>query len=174
MKFKLLAVALVGCWLGVSAQSFTEWKDPNVNAVNRAPMRAQPFAYKTGEKAAKCGCLKHSSNYLSLNGKWKFNWVNDADQRPVDFWSKSFNDKGWGTMPVPGMWELNGYGDPQYVNTGYPLAQRFREQSAAGSRQEQQCRHLPPRVQGARRLEGQGYIRAFRLGDLLRLPVGQR
>lgn len=125
MKLKLLAMALVGSCLGLSAQSFTEWKDPNVNEVNRAPMRAQPFAFQKGEKAAKCGCLKHSSNYLSLNGTWKFNWVNDSDQRPVDFWSKNFNDRGWGTIRVPGMWELNGYGDPQYVNTGYPWRNDF-------------------------------------------------
>lgn len=125
MKLKLLAMALVGSCLGLSAQSFTEWKDPNVNEVNRAPMRAQPFAFQKGEKAAKCGCLKHSSNYLSLNGTWKFNWVNDSDQRPVDFWSKNFNDRGWGTIQVPGMWELNGYGDPQYVNTGYPWRNDF-------------------------------------------------
>lgn len=126
MKLRLLTVMLAGTFLGMSAQSFTEWKDPEVNGVNREPMRAQPFAFQKGEKAANCGCMKHSSNYMSLNGDWKFNWVNDSDQRPVDFWAKNFNDRGWGTMPVPGMWELNGYGDPQYVNTGYPWRNDFK------------------------------------------------
>ena len=28
-------------------------------------------------------------------------------------------------MPVPGLWELNGYGDPLYVNIGYPWREQF-------------------------------------------------
>ncbi len=119
---KTLISALMGL-LAVGpafAQTFTEWKNPEVNAVNRAPMRAAKFAYRKGEDAAKIMDRKQSSNYLSLNGTWKFNWVNDASQRPVDFWKKDFNDKGWDNIQIPGIWELNGYGDPVYVNTSYP------------------------------------------------------
>ncbi len=105
---------------GASAQSFNEWQDPRVNAVNRAPMRAANFAYRPGEAALSQLDRKASGNYLSLNGTWKFNWVNDADQRPVDFWKPGFNDRGWDNIQVPGMWELNGYGDPIYVNNCYP------------------------------------------------------
>ena len=111
--------------MGVSAQTFKEWQNPEVNAVNRAPMRAANFAYDKNEAALESRDMKASKNYLSLNGLWKFNWVNDADQRPVDFWKKDFNDKGWGEMPVPGIWELNGYGDPLYVNTGYAWSNQF-------------------------------------------------
>ena len=57
---------------------------------------------------------------MSLNGMWKFHWVKDADQRPMtDFYKVGFNDKGWATMQVPGMWEMNGYGDPVYIDSGY-------------------------------------------------------
>lgn len=28
-------------------------------------------------------------------------------------------------MPVPGLWELNGYGDPQYLNIGYAWREQF-------------------------------------------------
>lgn len=104
------------------AQTFREWQDPQLNAVNREPMRANFFAYRAGEAPKK----SKSANYLSLNGTWKFNFVNDVASRPADFWRKDFNDKGWGTMPVPGMWELNGYGDPQYLNNGYPWRNSFR------------------------------------------------
>ncbi len=38
--------------------------------------------------------------------------VKNADARPTDFWRTDYNDKGWNNMPVPGVWELNGYGDP--------------------------------------------------------------
>ena len=114
-----LAVSSVG------AQSFTEWKNPEVNAVNRAPMRSAHFAFKQGEDALKAQDKKASANYMSLNGTWKFNWVNDATQRPTNFWSKDFNDKGWDNIQVPGVWELNGYGKPIYVNTGYAWRNSF-------------------------------------------------
>jgi len=51
--------------------------------------------------------------------------VADADARPTDFFRTDFNDKGWGTMPVPGIWELNGYGDPMYTNIRYPWENQY-------------------------------------------------
>ena len=55
--------------------------------------------------------MKKSANYLSLDGDWKFNWVENADQRPTDFFRTDFDDSQWKTFPVPGIWEVNGYGD---------------------------------------------------------------
>jgi beta-galactosidase len=63
---------------------------------------------------------------MTLNGTWKFFWVKDADARPVDFWKPEFDDRGWGDIPVPGVWELNGFGDPIYVNTGYAWRNQFK------------------------------------------------
>ena len=107
----------------LSAAGQTEWHDPLVNAINRAPMHTSYFAYPDAEEAA--GCRTGSSNYMSLNGLWKFNWVRDADMRPLDFYLTGFNDKGWDSMPVPGIWELNGYGAPLYNNIGYPWQYQF-------------------------------------------------
>ena len=42
--------ALLG--LSAQAQTFTEWQDAGVNAVNRAPMHTDYFAYETPELAA--------------------------------------------------------------------------------------------------------------------------
>ena len=112
--------------LGAFGQSFTEWQDPNVNAVNRAPMRAANFAYNKSEAALDAQDKKASENYLNLNGTWKFNWVNDATSRPTDFWKVGFNDKNWDNIQVPGMWELNGYGDPIYVNNQYAWRNHFK------------------------------------------------
>ncbi|MDE5877470.1 MAG: DUF4981 domain-containing protein, partial [Muribaculaceae bacterium] len=106
--------------LPTAAQTFREYKDPTVNSVNRAPMHSAYFAYSKDEDAFHARDPKASGNYLSLNGPWRFNWVKDADQRPTDFFRTDFNDKGWNTMQVPAVWELNGYGDPLYVNVGYP------------------------------------------------------
>ncbi|MDR0976911.1 MAG: DUF4981 domain-containing protein, partial [Prevotellaceae bacterium] len=122
---KLLLVGLLAAVAPVaSAQSFNEWLDPNINAVNRAPMHTNYFAYPNTTEAAK-GDKTLSANFMSLNGTWKFNWVKDADQRPTDFWKVGYNDLGWDNFPVPGNWELNGYGDPVYVNTGWPWRNQF-------------------------------------------------
>ena len=110
--------------LSVGAQTFTEWQDAEVNAVHRAPMHTDYFAYETPELAAQ-GERESSANYMSLNGQWKFNWVRHADARPTDFWKPGYNDRAWDTMPVPGIWEMNGYGDPQYVNIGYPWREQW-------------------------------------------------
>lgn len=107
------------------AQNYTEWHDPNVNQINRYPMHTNYFAYKNEANALK-GNKEASDNFMSLNGNWKFFWVKNADQRPTDFYKVDFNDKGWNNMKVPGLWELNGYGDPQYVNVGYPWRSQFK------------------------------------------------
>lgn len=103
--------------MSVMAQRYTEWQDPEVNAVNRLPMHANFFGFESID--ASCGMPESSSRYLSLNGIWKFQWQRNATNLKSDFYKTSFNDAGWSSMPVPGCWELNGYGDPQYTNIQY-------------------------------------------------------
>ncbi|MBO5902949.1 MAG: DUF4981 domain-containing protein [Tidjanibacter sp.] len=119
MKFHLtLLVAMLGA-LSAKAQTFTEWQDPSVNQINRAPMHT---TFKLFDSVASAQGSYDDSNYawrLSLNGTWQFHWVESADQRPTDFYTTNYDDSAWAKMEVPAMWELNGYGDPVYVNIGY-------------------------------------------------------
>ena len=108
----------------VSAQK-NEWKDPKINQVNRAPMHTNYFAYESEEMAIE-GIRENSENFLSLNGPWRFFWVKNSDARPTDFYQTNYNDKGWATMNVPGLCELNGYGDPIYVNIRYSWRNQFK------------------------------------------------
>ena len=85
-------------------QKFPEWQDANVVEINRYPMTA---TFETG------------GNKLSLNGVWDFKWYELIADRSLDFYRIDYNASGWDKMPVPGMWELNGYGEPLYLNTGY-------------------------------------------------------
>jgi len=124
-KFLTAALLLLAAGICAGAQSFTEWKDPRVNSYGRAPMHSTYFAYESREAALE-GIQENSSNFLSLNGKWKFAWVRDANQRPTGFFRTDYDDSHWGEMPVPGVWELNGYGDPIYVNTGYAWRNQYR------------------------------------------------
>lgn len=124
MKKQLLTGLLTVMALAANAQS-NEWRDAQVNAVNRAPMHSNYFAFENAD-AAKKGIKENSANYMTLNGTWKFNWVKDADARPMDFWKTTFNDKGWDNLKIPAVWELNGYGDPIYLNVGYAWRNQFK------------------------------------------------
>lgn len=125
MKKQFITGLFMAFAVTISAQSFKEWQDSEVNAVNRAPMHTNYFAYESADAAGR-GVKERSANFMTLNGTWKFNWVENADARPTDFFKVGFNDKGWSNMPVPGVWELNGYGDPIYVNVGYAWRSQFK------------------------------------------------
>lgn len=125
MKKQLLLTAVCACSLSVSAQTFKEWQDPAINEINRAPMHTSFFSYEDIDAANK-GVKEKSDNFMTLNGVWKFFWVENADQRPADFFKVDYNDKGWGDLRVPAVWELNGYGDPIYVNVGYAWRNQYK------------------------------------------------
>lgn len=123
-KHRLLFFVLTLCSTSLLAQK-NEWLDPLVNEINRLPMHSNYFAYETESLALK-GVKENSTNFMTLNGLWKFFWVKNADMRSTDFAAVNYNDKGWTEMPVPGMWELNGFGDPVYVSGGYAWSNQFR------------------------------------------------
>lgn len=125
MRNFLLLGTMCVCALSVSAQSFKEWQDPEVNAINRAPMHTSFFAYENLETANK-GVKEESDNFMTLNGKWKFLWVESADKRPNDFFRVGYDDNGWDDFRIPAVWELNGYGDPIYVNIGYAWRNQYK------------------------------------------------
>ena len=68
---------------------------------------------------------QQSSSYLSLNGDWKFKWVERPADLPLNFESLTYNDKDWKNLSIPSTWELNGYGYPIFVNVGYEFQDRM-------------------------------------------------
>ena len=136
MKHLLLTLAVAGlapCLVNaaepterVAEPTFTEWHDLSVNNVNRFATRTSFFAYENREAALK-GNREKSSNFLSIEGDWRFQWVENADQRPTDFFRTDYNDAAWKNMRVPGIWELNGFGDPEYVNIGFAWRGHFKD-----------------------------------------------
>ena len=140
MRKSLIITAMAAVAISVSAAkvkktvvpaelmpTWTEWHDLQVNEVNRYGLHTNFFAYEDMH-AALAGNMAQSANYLSLEGSWKFNWVADADQRPTDFYKTNYDDSAWKTMQVPGIWEMNGYGDPEYVNVGFGWRYMFNEE----------------------------------------------
>lgn len=104
MKLKLITIfaALLSAGALFAAE---DWQNPGVFEENRLPMRAT--------------FVPDQQETLTLNGVWKFHWCENPSGRVPGFEKIQFNDASWDDMPVPGLWELEGYGDPLYVNYGY-------------------------------------------------------
>ena len=118
MKKLMYAIGAFMVSVMIQAQPENPWNNPRVNADNRMDNVADFFAYET-DVTAQTRRKEQSKRFISMHGTWKFNWVENANERPQGFYRTDYDDSKWGTMPVPGMWELNGYGDPIYVNNQY-------------------------------------------------------
>ena len=119
-----LCLAMLSMSSEALAQSESRWQNVNINQQNREPRRANFFAFENLEKAQSFD-KKKSANYLSMEGMWKFNFVKDHNKRPANFFALKYDDSQWKDFPVPGLFELNGYGDATYKNIGYAWATQF-------------------------------------------------
>ena len=122
---KLLTTLICLAAMAAQAQKVPEWKNPAVNQVNREARRANFFAFENAEQAAP-GDKSMSGRFLSMEGKWKFNFVKDHNLAPKDFFSLKFDDTKWVDFPVPGLFEIEGYGDKIYKNAGYAWSTTFK------------------------------------------------
>ncbi|NHJ85293.1 MAG: DUF4981 domain-containing protein [Asgard group archaeon] len=98
-----------------------DWENSEVFAINREPPHNTLIPYTSVESALKSS-FEQSPYFKSLNGSWKFNWVEKPDDRPIDFYKKDFNVKKWAEIPVPSNWQLQGYDKPIYTNIRYPYS----------------------------------------------------
>ncbi|PKL82327.1 MAG: beta-galactosidase [Ignavibacteriae bacterium HGW-Ignavibacteriae-3] len=104
------------------AQSNTmkNWENPQINGINREPMHSTLMPYESFEKAAAAN--RYDSKYFSsLNGRWKFYFVNKPDDRPKDFYKSDYNVSTWKEITVPGNWQFQGFDVPVYRNSDYPF-----------------------------------------------------
>ncbi|UIR55278.1 DUF4981 domain-containing protein [Sphingobacterium sp. SRCM116780] len=111
----------------VHAKSDLEWENEQVFGVNKEEGHATFFPFPNS------GLLKqdpyfqypwvfpNSPNVKSLNGLWKFNWVNEPSLRPVNFYEENYSTATWKEIQVPSNWEMEGYGTPIYTNITYPF-----------------------------------------------------
>ena len=113
MRNLFLSLALLATLLPLSAQTKMEpWQDPNVFEENRMPMRA---TFVTAQQQTQ-----------SLNGLWKFYFNPTIEGRLKGFEAVGYDDSAWDEIPVPGLWDLNGYCDPMYLNIGYPWSGHYK------------------------------------------------
>ena len=113
MRNLFLSLAFLATFLPLAAQTRMEpWQDPNVFEENRMPMRAT--------------FVSAQQQTLNLNGLWKFHFNPTVEGRLKGFEAVGYDDSTWDVIPVPGLWDLNGYCDPLYVNNGYPWSGHYK------------------------------------------------
>ena len=90
--------------------------NPKVFQVNRLPAHSDHKYYRSSIEAnqGKNGFRK------SLNGIWKFHYAGNLAGTVPGFEKEEYNCDGWDDIRVPGSIQLQGYGEPQYVNVMYP------------------------------------------------------
>jgi beta-galactosidase len=98
-------------------KSIPVWQNPEIFEIGRLPMSSTSTRYQSRETALKCDSSK---NEFYINGSWKFFWAQVPDQEPDEFFSLGFDDQDWDEIIVPGLWQLQGYGNPHYRDTGLP------------------------------------------------------
>ena len=121
----LLTVFLSGGNVSAKDNSKEPWMDPYVTRVNTLAPRASFFAFES-EALAQKGDKSLSRRYMSLEGMWNFHFARHHYDAPEGFQLPGYNDSEWVEFPVPGLFELNGYGDIIYKNIGYAWATQFK------------------------------------------------
>ncbi|WP_117881557.1 beta-galactosidase small subunit-related protein [Aureibaculum luteum] len=113
----------VFCFIILSNFSFSQakndWENPEVFQRNQMLPHTNLMPFNTIEEAISLE-KKASPNFTSLNGIWKFNFSENLEQAPVDFYKNSFNRKKWDNIKVPSNWEMEGFGYPMFRNIGQP------------------------------------------------------
>ncbi len=106
-----------------------DWENPRVFNINKEPAHATFVPYPD-EATARRGVMAFAPGaapapgspfVMSLNGRWKFNWVKEPSLRPVDFYRPEFDVSKWKEIKVPANWEFEGYGTPIFLNIIYPF-----------------------------------------------------
>ena len=118
-KLAVLIIALACSALQDFAQPRPDWENPEVFERNQVPPHATLMPYGNREQALE-GNRKSSPFHLSLNGPWKFNWAENLDEAPGDFYKPGYQRGDWREIRVPSNWQMEGFGYPLFRNIGLP------------------------------------------------------
>lgn len=134
MKNKSHHLLLTGFLIGIFSLLATDemtgqtsgkpyWQDIQVVAVNKEYPRTSFMTYDN-QADALTGKFEKSNYYQSLNGIWKFFFVDSYKDLPDNITDPSTGTDSWNDIKVPGNWELQGHGVAIYTNHGYEFKPR--------------------------------------------------
>lgn len=96
------------------------WENPELVHLNREKPHATAMFFSTPQGVVADEYLT-SPYYQSLNGRWKFNYVEQYAFRDTGFYLPERQTDNWSEIDVPANWELQGFGIPIYTNITYPF-----------------------------------------------------
>lgn len=106
---------------GTFPTSQPDWNNLAIIHRNTLPPRSHFFIHDS-ESSALTHDSSKSSHTLKLSGsKWKFHHASSPYVAPTGFEQPTFDVSKWNEIEVPSMWQLHGFGHPQYTNVNYPF-----------------------------------------------------
>ena len=73
-----------------------------------------------GRREARTAFYKDSQKRISLNGEWKFKYVDAPELSPEGFEKPGIGEE-WDKIDVPSVWQLRGYDKMHYTDVLYPF-----------------------------------------------------
>lgn len=93
------------------------WQTSDVVKFGKEPYRTVFPSCRSREDALS----GKTEDQISLNGNWKFRYCENVREEVGGFYEPDYDDGGWGTIPVPGCWQMYGFGVPIYTNVRTPF-----------------------------------------------------
>ena len=100
------------------------WQNHEIFDIGKRAPRATAFPFASREAALRDD-VDRSPFFRSLDGVWDFSWVQRPADAPDGFEQEDFDASGWDAIPVPGNWEVHGYGNPIYLDERYPFTTKW-------------------------------------------------
>jgi beta-galactosidase len=122
MRYHIAIAILLVFVNSVNGQEFHE--NHEIFGINKEAPHTSLFPFEN-EQIAFGNNKKNSQRYQSLNGLWKFNWVRNPADKPVNFYQKEYDDSDWEYFPVPANWEVHGLDYPIYLDEKYPFTTKW-------------------------------------------------
>ncbi|WP_152285655.1 glycoside hydrolase family 2 TIM barrel-domain containing protein [Flavicella marina] len=119
MRIKYFIAGVVTLLLSFQSIAQNDWENGFMFEKNKLRARVPSYSFKNHQDALLGN--REVARLQSLNGTWKFNYVDKSSDRPLDFSAKDFKGENWADIPVPSNWELQGFGQPIYTNIIYPF-----------------------------------------------------
>ncbi|TDH24170.1 DUF4981 domain-containing protein [Segetibacter sp. 3557_3] len=118
---KKVLFALFGLFNVALAQTTNnDWENPSFFEQNKEKPHATYMLFDKKQDVI-ADDYSRSPYYKSLNGTWKFVYVDKHANRIKDFYRTDLNDTRWNNIQVPSNWELKNFGIPIYTNVVYPF-----------------------------------------------------
>ena len=73
-----------------------------------------------GRREARTAFYKDSQSRISLNGEWKFKYIDAPELSPEGFEKPGVGNE-WDNIDVPSVWQLRGYDKMHYTDVLYPF-----------------------------------------------------